>query len=134
MLFRDGGGSDATMTKWVSIGIAITAASWSGPSVSCEPVWVRPVPPDGYSSVFLGRVDTADWFRGEIAVLPERVIYGKAIKAHIRYDNIPFTCGWQSFHVGERVYVFGNAWAAPPDQVIFAAPESETSASTGRRK
>jgi len=52
-----------------------------------------------------------------------RAIHGQKIrKAAIAFNNRPLTCGWQTFHVGQRVYVFIDpeiSWAAAASDVSF---------------
>lgn len=111
------------MTRGMKFVVGAATLLWAGAAAACEPVWVRPVALTRHSSAFLGRVEAVDWLRGEITVAPERTLTGTAARTRIRYNNIPLTCGWQSFRQGERVYVFDSEWAAPPDQVTFATPE-----------
>jgi hypothetical protein len=100
--------------------VAVISFSFASAAMACEPIWVRPVHVANYQIVFLGRVEAVDWFHGEITVVPIKALVGKPVRVKVRYNNIPLTCAWQSFWVGDQVYVFDAEWAASADKVTFA--------------
>ena len=83
---------------------------------------MRPVDIADHKSIFLGRIEAVDWLRGQITVAPIKAIVGRPVRAKLRYNNIPLTCGSQTFWPGERVYVIDAEWAAPPNNVTFEPP------------
>jgi hypothetical protein len=92
------------------------AATGSSTAKACEPAWVRPIP---RSSAALGRVQTVNRLEGKVII---RLIRPKAktpARLTIRYDNIPLTCAWQTFHEGEDVYVVDSEWAAAVSRITF---------------
>ncbi len=104
---------------------AAVAFSFAGRAGACEPVWVRPVHVARSTTIFLGRVEAVDWLRGQIIVTPIKTIAaiaGRPVRTTLHYNNIPLTCGSQSFWPGQQVYVIDAEWAAPRYEVTFDPP------------
>lgn len=99
-----------------------------GPSVACEPVWVREVVPSSYASAFVGKVSRVEWIGSKVAIVPIKRIAGSVPHAaELQFTRWPWECGHQTFHVGEIVDVFldrpGVGWAQSPDQIKFGPSE-----------
>ena len=79
--------------------LAMSAAA--SPTTACEPVWVRPIDLAAQVRAFEGRVERVDWFGGKVTVAPQRQLAGKQSgNIVVKFENIPFTCGWQFFSIG----------------------------------
>ena len=82
----------------------------TSPAAACTPVWAHPGGRAEWSTIYVARVVSVNWFLGRVQVERMRLVKGEAPKREtLRYDNEPFSCGMQSFRKGETVFVFADA-------------------------
>ena len=107
----------------------IGAMAVSSLALACEPVWVRTVVPSSYASAFVGKIKRIDWISSKVVIIPASRINGTSPReaAVVQFNEWPWQCAHQAFHVGQIVDVFldkaGDGWAQSPDLINFGQAE-----------